>query len=84
MILALPPASFFIRMVQEFNCMHRFLEASVKSLRRHVLSFFLSTMHVMENTITSSNGASSGSSFIEEGAADPVEGIKLICFVVIF
>ncbi len=64
--------------------MQHFLETSVKGLRGHGVRCFLSTMHVMEETIVSSNGASGGCNMIETGVADFVEGIGRVCSIVIF
>ncbi len=75
---------YFVTTVQEFDCMLCFLEAGVKRLRRHGLGLFLSTTHAMEKTITSSNRVSIGSKLIKEGVAYPVEGIWLVCFIIIF
>ncbi len=75
---------FFVTKVQEFDCNHCFLEVSLKGLGKHDLRFLFSTMHIMEKTVISSNGASSGSNFIKEGVADPEEGVGLVCSIVIF
>ncbi len=60
------------------------LEAGVKELRSHVLRFFLNTMNVVEETVASSNGVSSGDNMIREGVGDLLESASLVRSIVIF
>ncbi len=41
-------------------------------------------MHVMKKTVTSSNWASSRGYMVKKGVADFVEGVRLVCSVIIF
>ncbi len=64
--------------------MQRFLEVGVKGLRGLVDWYFLSTMHVMKETIASSKRAAGKCNMIEKGVADLEESFGIVCSIVIF
>ncbi len=74
----------FIAVVQKFNSIQRFLEAGEKGLRRHDLGFLFSTMHVVKETVTSSNKASGRSHVVQKGATDLLGGIGFVNSIMIF
>ncbi len=67
---------FFVTTIQELNSTQHFLETS-KRFEGTCFEVFVSTMHVMEATIASCNGASGGYNMIEKGVANFVVGVRL-------
>ncbi len=64
--------------------MQHFLEAGVKGMKGHVLRFFLTTTHVVEETVTGRKMLSNRGNMIKEGVVDLLESVRLVCSVIIF